>query len=78
MREDEEKLDSLKEKGLSPITYEKGENMANEIKAVKYMECSALNQKGLKEVFDEAIKAVILPARQKTAKTGGRRTCTLL
>lgn len=78
LREDEEKLDSLKEKGLSPITYEKGENMANEIKAVKYMECSALNQKGLKEVFDEAIKAVILPSRQKPTKTGGRRTCTLL
>ena len=35
--------------------------MAAEVSAVKYMECSARSQKGLKEVFDCAIKAVLNP-----------------
>lgn len=77
LREDPDKLESLKEKGLSPITFQQGEDMTHEIKAVKFMECSALTQKGLKEVFDEAIKAVIMPSRQKPLNKRGRG-CILL
>ena len=80
-------LESLKEKGLSPITTEQGEQLAAEIKAVKYMECSALTQKGLKEVFDFAIKTVLIPnnkgkggaAGGKGGKGGKKKEgCTLL
>ena len=45
-----------------------------EIGAVKYVECSALTQKGLKQVFDEAIKAVLEPKKKKDKK----QPCLLL
>ena len=43
---------------MSPIQYSQGVAMMKDIGAVKYLECSALTQKGLKTVFDEAIRAV--------------------
>jgi hypothetical protein len=48
--------------------------MAKEIGAVKYLECSALTQKGLKTVFDEAIRAVLCPKPKPKPK---RKCCIL-
>jgi len=72
LREDKETLDRLAEKKLAPISYQQGMQMAKEINAIKYLECSALTQKGLKNVFDEAIRAVISPQKPtKKPKKGG-------
>lgn len=49
--------------------------MAKDVQAVKYLECSALSQKGLKTVFDEAIRAVLCPTVIKKPTTSG---CNLL
>jgi Ras-related C3 botulinum toxin substrate 1 len=79
LRDDPEALQKLEATKQSPITYEQGMQMANEIGAVKYMQCSALTQKGLKGVFDEAVRSVIslLHERKKTNSNGHHRHCNI-
>nr|XP_057917898.1 ras-related C3 botulinum toxin substrate 3 isoform X3 [Doryrhamphus excisus] len=72
LRDDKDTIERLRDKKLSPITYPQGLAMAREIGAVKYLECSALTQRGLKTVFDEAIRAVLCPPPVK--KRGKRCT----
>jgi len=62
-REDKDTLDKLQAQGLKPIETIEGENLGKDIGAIRYMECSALTQKGLKAVFDEAIKAILRPKK---------------
>ena len=50
MREDKEALQALADNGQSPLKREQGQKLANKIRAVKYLECSALTQRGLKQV----------------------------
>ena len=64
---------------LSPLSHRRppllqGLTMAKEVRASKYLECSALTQKGLKSVFDEAIRAVLFPLPLKRK----RRACAVL
>ncbi|CAB4375210.1 unnamed protein product [Rhizophagus irregularis] len=69
LREDKDTIVKLRMKSQSPITYPEGLQMAKEIGAVRYLECSALTQKGLKNVFDEAIRAVLSPNPIKKKKS---------
>jgi GTPase SAR1 family protein len=50
LREDKEIVYELQKKGHSPIKREQAHKMAHKIRAYKYVECSALTQKGLKQV----------------------------
>ena len=50
LREDKEALQALADNGHSPIKREQGQKLANKIRSVKYLECSALTQRGLKQV----------------------------
>ena len=57
LRHDPETLDRIGE----CITFEEGKAFAAELGAYKYMECSALTQAGLMQVFDEAVRAATNP-----------------
>ncbi|XP_076072319.1 ras-related C3 botulinum toxin substrate 1-like isoform X7 [Mytilus galloprovincialis] len=57
------------------ITYEQGQALAEKIRAEKYVECSAMTQEGLKEVFDDAIRIVL---HHKKIRQEGHGKCGLL
>ncbi|XP_041357607.1 ras-related C3 botulinum toxin substrate 1-like [Gigantopelta aegis] len=69
LRENKEAIGQLAAQGLSPIKREQGIKVANKIRAKKYMECSALTQRGLKQVFDEAVRAVLQPQTTNRRET---------
>lgn len=77
LRENKETLEKLAEKGLCTISYSQGLRLQKAIGAVSYVECSALSGKGVKNVFDLAIRAAIdirnTPNNQKK-----KRKCNLL
>jgi len=51
-RDDPEKLESLKEKGLALITTEQGKQLAADVKAKGYAEISALTGQGVRAAFE--------------------------
>lgn len=53
LRDDNAVRDKLAKQKMSPVSKEAGERLAKELGAVKYVECSALTQYKLKDVFDE-------------------------
>jgi len=77
LREDGTTVHRLRDRRMEPITYAQGAQMNKEIKACKYIECSALTQQGLKSVFDEAIRAVLFPAPKTDSKKSKRGICVV-
>ncbi len=75
---------------MSPVKKEDGERMAKELGAVKYVECSALTQYKLKDVFDEVchhfrweaestnITKAIVAALEPPAPKKKHRSCLIL
>lgn len=69
LRWEHDMVETLKRQGESPVSQEEAEAVARKIKAVRYIECSAMTGYNLKLTFDEAVKTVMLGAkRQRLSK----------
>jgi small GTP-binding protein len=75
LRDDPAITSRLAERDL-PITFTEGLECSKQIHANKYIECSALTQQGMKNVFDEAIRSVTAPPSSKPSKK--KAPCSLL
>ncbi|KAF8190353.1 GTP binding protein Cdc42 [Mycena galopus ATCC 62051] len=54
---DSSQVEKLAGQRQALISTEEGENLAHELGAAKYVECSAVTQEGLRDVFEEAVIA---------------------
>lgn len=68
LRDDPLTLDKLRKSKQKPITSEQGRKLAKTVKARAYVECSALTQRGVKEVFDQAMVAHLTKPSQENEK----------
>jgi Ras-related C3 botulinum toxin substrate 1 len=75
LKEDAKTIKELHEKRMARVSREQGESLCAEIKEFKYLECSALTQEGLKQMFDEAIRCVL--TSQNKLKSG-KDKCLIL
>ena len=73
LREDRDTLARLAEKRQQPVSSSDGQALAAELGAYRYIECSALTQANLKQVFDEAIRCVLEASAKPAKKKGGCR-----
>ena len=71
LRSDKETIENLTSKGEKVLSPEMGTQLASQIGARMYLECSALTQEGLKKVFEEAIRSVIAPTQDKEGGSAG-------
>ena len=76
LRSNKDTVKKLEEQGLAPVRMEQGNAAAKEIGAIGYLECSAMEQETLKNVFDQAIRSV-LAAQIQRRKVGGRGSAPL-
>uniref|UniRef100_A0A0N4ZQ19 Ras-related C3 botulinum toxin substrate 1 n=1 Tax=Parastrongyloides trichosuri TaxID=131310 RepID=A0A0N4ZQ19_PARTI len=73
LRDNPDACKALDTENKLPLTRSQGIKMAHKIKAVNYLECSALTQQGLQQVFEESVRCVINPKPLKK-----KRGCIIL
>lgn len=66
-------VEELRKNNEEPITKEQGEMMAQQIGAMKYIECSAKTQDNLSQVFEEAVRCVINPQPAPGTATAAKK-----
>jgi len=70
LRTKKEVVEQYHKEGKKLLTAEDGQAVSDDIDAVRFIECSALTQENLPEVFTETIRAVINQDRDKETPAG--------
>jgi small GTP-binding protein len=65
LRSDDATLLRLSQEGQKPVQTQDGKAAATEIKANCYLECSAMQQDGVKQIFDQALQVAMKPKKAK-------------
>ena len=72
LRDDPATIQELaRDRKEKPVTQLVGEQIAKDLCAFKFVECSGLTQEGLKNVFDDAVEATRQPSKES-------KKCTLI
>jgi len=61
IRDDDDEVRKLAKRGIDVVTNEMGVELKEKINAFDYIECSALTQVNIHEVFEQCVRAVIPP-----------------
>jgi len=80
LRENEDVVAKLKQNQQMPISFTEGQAVAKEIKAERYLECSALTRKNLENVFITAVDVFVNGANGSAANSKRKQdgNCTIL
>ena len=73
LREDPVAIEEMRKKSLPFLSEHEGANIAREIGARKYLECSSLTGEGVDDVFEAATRAALL-----TFEKGERGGCCVI
>ncbi|KAG0676186.1 GTP-binding protein Rho1, partial [Pichia californica] len=68
LRNDRATIDRLAQSGQQPVSTAEGQDVADKIDALTYMECSAKHNQGVREVFEAATRATLAPREKKESK----------
>ena len=76
LRNDKEVVERLKKIHESPSSFEKGVELAKNISALKYMECSSLTGEGVHNIIKECL-FVHVSKEKKLKEKKNKKTCLL-
>ena len=74
LRDSEDALKKLENEGKTIISKDEGVAFVKKVKGAKYCECSALQNKGVTDLFDDAVRVT----KDNGGKKGGKKGCLLL
>ncbi|XP_040463928.1 rho-related GTP-binding protein RhoD isoform X1 [Falco naumanni] len=77
LRQDRAVMRKLQEGHLEPISYQQGEAMARQVRAVSYLECSARYQENVGDIFVKACSAALSAAHRSQRRRRSKRGCVL-